>query len=327
LRLSILRSGDLDYTKDIRDAMLRQLQEIGYAVSRDGPDLAGPAEPPFARGARAGKLTPGWRAAVKQFMERGGGDADLIVTVGTQATLALRSRYGDDFGVPGRSPPVVFLGVTYPVASHVVDSLYSRYESREVAGVAYGADGLRSIAALIRNWLVRDRPLKFVYFDQFPQDREAARQLEKTRLYAEGHLAVEAVTPRTLRRALKGQEMTYFSWYTFEMIFESHDPPIVELAKLLRERRVVATTRNNCRCGYAFAAISADDRSIGATGAELIHGWRAQLFPRLGHHHVAIPRVGYWVHQGVASRLGVELGQEVLAQAWEVFSDEQPAAP
>jgi hypothetical protein len=315
LRLSIFSSGDLDFTKDIRDALTNELKGMGYVLDRNSVNLAGPIEPPFRRRGRSGPLTPRWRGAVEQLVKRGEG-ADLIVTVGTQATLALKSHYGENFGMPGKSPPVVFLGVTYPVASHVVDSLYSRYEKREVAGVAYGADGLRSIAALVLNWVLPGRPLKFVYFDEFPQDREAAAQLKKTRLYAEGDLLVESVTPGTFRRALKDEETTYFSWYTFETIFESHEPRLVGLAELLRSRRVVATTRNNCYCGYAFAAVSADDRSIGSTGAELIHRWRAGLIPRLGHHPIAIPRVGYWVNEEVARHRGVKLPPDVLARAW-----------
>jgi hypothetical protein len=246
-----------------------------------------------------------------------------MVTIGTQATVALRAHYGVDFGLPGKSPPIVFLGVTYPVASHIVDSLYSRFEDREVAGVAYGADGLRSIAALAANWILPDTTLKFVYFDHHPQDREAAQQLKKTRLYAEKRLLIEEVTPETFAQAVEDNAKAYFSWYTIETIFESRDPVLRAIATILRDRNVIATTRSNCSCGFAFSAAAADDRSIGATGAEIIHGWRSGMIPRLGHHPIAIPRIGYWINQRVADRLNVTLRPAVIEQAWEVFAEEE----
>jgi len=318
-----LRSGDLQYTRDIREAMREQLQAIGYDLGPDEINIAGPTDAPLGRG---GRLAPAWRAAIDQFLARDGDKADYVVTVGTQASLALRAHYGADFGREGKSPRVVFLGVTYPVASHLVDSLYSRYEECEVAGVAYAADGLRSTAALICNWLLPGCTLKFVYFDVHPQDREAAAQLAKTRLFASERLLIEKVTPDTFAAALADEGLVYFSWYTIESLFESQDPALMKLAELLKSRKVIATTRNNCRHGFAFAAVSGDDRSIGATGAQLIHGRQSGLIPHLGHHPIAIPHIGYWVNKSVADRLGVPLGAKVLDQAWEVFGGgESPA--
>jgi hypothetical protein len=322
LRLSILRSGDLQYTREIRDALLTQLRAIGYELAQDLPDYFGPPVSPFVKPDCPGDLIPQLRATLDD-LTRYGQHSDIIVTIGSQATMALRSHYGARFGVPGEAPAVVFLGVTYPVSLHVIDSLYSRFEDREVAGVAYGADGLRSIAAIIRNWIMPQHLLKFIYFKEHPQDREAAAQLARTRLFHEQRLLIREATPETFQAALEEDDSVLFSWYTIEAILESTDPSDRVLASLLEKKKVVATTRQHCRRGRTFAAVSGDDRSIGATGAELIHGWKIGTIPRLGHHPIAIPRVGYWINREVANRLGIKISQEVIDRAWEVFPERE----
>lgn len=316
LRLAILRSGELAYTREIARGLTERLRELNYVLDPGRVvDWPGPELPPYANGA----LAPEWQLAIDTLFERGQHGFDFLVAVGTQAAAALREKYGDDFGLPGRCPPVVFLGVTYPIAAQLIDSLFSRREPREVCGVAYGADGLRSIAALIHNWLLPGPPLKYVYFADHPQDLEAAEQLRRTRLFARGGLHVCEATPETLAAAVADPDAVYFSWYTFETIFEARTAHYRELAQLLRARRVVATTRLNCEHGLTFAAVAADDAAIGRHGADLIHGRLDGDVPHLGRRDVIIPQIGYWVNARVAAEKGVALAAEVPAGAWGVF--------
>jgi hypothetical protein len=261
-----------------------------------------------------------WAIAFQQLIERGGRSGfDFVVGIGSQAAQAIRQSYGPSFGCPPKAPKVIFLGVTYPVASHLIDSLYSRYERHEVCGVAYGADGLRSIASLILNWIVPGCKLKYIFFREFSQDCYGAEQLRRTRLHAEGHLLIEEVSPESLPDAVRDPEMIYLSWYTVEAILESNTPILRNLAITLRERRIVATTRSNCAHGFAFAAVAADDHEIGRQGAELIHGRLTGSIPHLGRHNIIIPRIRYWINKRVATQMNISLSEQVMSDAAGVY--------
>lgn len=233
--------------------------------------------------------------------------------------LAFRRHYGAQFGMVPDSPKVVFLGVTYPITSHLIDSLFSRYEPREVSGIAYGADGLRSIAGLIHNWLAPCNHLKYVYFPEYAQDTDAAEQLKRTRLFGEQILSIQQSSPAALAQDLQDPDTVYFSWYTFESIFESHEPTLDELSGKLKERSVVATTRHNCEHRCAFAAVSADDLEIGRQGAEIIHDRHTGRIEHLGRHDIVIPRIRYWLNRTVMAQQGIQLPDLVMAGAERVY--------
>jgi len=314
LRLRILRSANLAYANDIVRGLLSRLKERGYTTVPEQPvDVHGPDVPPLTD---AG-LEYGWKVAITELLGRGSTTPiDYVVAVGTQAAQALRAHYGAALGTR-ECPSVLFLGVTYPVAEGLVDSLFSRREPRRIGGVAYGADGLRAIAAMIHNWLLPGCRIRFVYFAHHTQDAEAAEQLKQTRLFKGGALEVRSVTPDTFAEALDDPDAVYLSWFTFEAIFESKRQEHEGCRALLRQRRVVATTRVNCEHGLAFAAVAADDRAIGRHGAELVHKLFANEIADLGRHDIVIPEIGYWVNERVAAQLGVQLPDAVLAEARE----------
>lgn len=326
LRLRILRSANLAYANDIVRGLLARLKERGYTTVPEQPvDVHGPDVPPLT----ATGLDDGWRIAINDLLGRNSTTpTDYVVAVGTQAAQALRAHYGAALGTP-ECPTVLFLGVTYPVAEGLVDSLFSRREPRRIGGVAYGADGLRSIAATIHNWLLPGCRIRFVYFDQHAQDAEAAEQLKQTRLYKVGALEVCSVTPETFAAALDDPEVVYLSWFTFEAIFESKRKEHEGCRALLRQRRVIATTRVNCEHGLTFASVAADDRAIGRLGAELVHKLVTSEIADLGRHDVVIPEIGYWINERVAAQMGIRFPDAVLAEAREkkrVF-EPVPVAP
>ncbi|MCX7590086.1 MAG: hypothetical protein N2255_00505 [Kiritimatiellae bacterium] len=313
LRLGILRSGDLAYTRDIETGLRHRLSELNY----DHTSIVSHAGPQVSPMTDSGRIQ--WEIAFQQLHERSNSNLDYVVAIGTQAIQAIRLSYGDKLGKPP-NPRVIFLGVTYPVASHIVDSLYSRYETREVCGVAYGADGLRSIASLVHNWLVPKCQMKFIYSNEYSQDRDAADQLRRTRLFAQNHLLIQEITPESVTNAVADPNIIYFSWYTIESILESNDITMYNISQLLRDRKVVATTRSNCAHGLTFAAVGADDVEIGKQGAELLHGQLNGSIPHLGRQNILIPRIRYWINQVVADRQNISFTPEVLSEAKEVFN-------
>lgn len=317
LRLAVLGSAKLAYIQDSFQGFKAHLKELAVPFDVHAEHFANPVESPTTP---EGALI--WKEYVKSLLDDFWGEQpDYWIAAGSQAARALRLYYDDNFGVPDKCPPVIFMGVTYPVAMHLVDCLHSRREPRQVCGVAYGADGLRSIVAMIHHVIRPKCEIRFIYFEEYPQDVEAAAQLEKTQLAASGSLKIVKATRSDLVKLLKDEDPVYVSWFTFEAIFEERTPESRPILELIKRRKVVATTKLNCRRGLAFAACCADDDKIGRSAAELLY-LHATHQIHLGHRDVVIPEIKYWLNEQQAQECGIGELDDDLRKYAEKFGED-----
>jgi hypothetical protein len=135
-RITLLRSGELPYTRSIRHGFVTELeQQLGRPVElNEKPGLSEPI------------THPGWQAEVEALLETVEhiGGCDYYVPVGTQAAQVLRRQLADQFGIT----PFIFLGVTYPKESGLLHTQTGGGEPWEVTGVNYGK-GLEDIAVIL----------------------------------------------------------------------------------------------------------------------------------------------------------------------------------
>jgi hypothetical protein len=300
LKVTVLRSGELAYTRDIVHGLRTRLQEQQPRLGRrvEFFEWTGPGGAPADEEGQWDHLVRRLRAL----------DGDYQVGVGTQASLAIAARLGADLG----KKPFLFLGVTYPLDAGLVDTLENRRDPRPIAGVGYGK-GLEEVAAVARR-LFPGRPLVFVYRRGIPQDEAAALSLKRTRLFREGVLRVKKTDRPPALDDLADPQAVYFSWYTFEEMFEDE-----RSTELLRQRLVVATTRANVAApGMAVAGVSPDDAEVGARGADLITR-HALGQVELGSLDVSSPRFYYWINCDTARQRGLTFAPDVLREAKEAF--------
>lgn len=309
-RITLLRSGDLPYTRSIRHGFLTELEDaFGRVVELN--EKAGLSEP---------VSQPGWQDEVISLLDatKSIGSCDYYVPIGTQAAQMLHHALGEDFG----KTPFVFLGVTYPKEAGLLHTATGGSEPWPVTGINYGK-GVEEIAVILYYRVFqKHRELEFIYQHDIPQDVIAAQKLRESPLCPE-HLEVRPLDHIPTIDDMSNPEKVYFSWYTFERLFESRIG-----RSLLNQRLVVATTRENVAFGHTGVGVSVDDREIGRMGAKIIlrhyagrHGISEEV--DLGSQPVGIPEFRYWVHEGVAKQwrkvFKCRLSQNVLNGAAEVF--------
>lgn len=235
--------------------------------------------------------------------------------------MALVDYYKENVGVSGRCPPIIFMGVTYPVGMGLVDCLRSRCEPREICGVAYGADGLRAIVSMIYHKILPERKIRFIYFNDYPQDVEAAQQLERTRLYKEGQVEVVLAKWDSIEPLIEDKDLVYVSWFTFESIFEETSERADKIRTKLKDKIVVATTRLNCMNRNAVAACCADDVEVGEEAAALLISHLNGKVKHLGERDVVLPPIKYWLNMDKAKRLGISFTESQIKDAAEVYGE------
>jgi hypothetical protein len=256
---------------------------------------------------------PGQVASLKRLRQEGvRAPFDCYITVGSSAAAALKTDLGEQYG----EKPVIFLGVTYPKNLLIVDSLQGRTDRRQVAGVAYGS-GVEDIAYQIDRFFLR-KPQYFLYKSSIRVDKDAARQLEKSELHTLERLQMirRPGLPALLRDMPEDYEQAVcWGWYSLGLMYEDRD-----CRKRLENRYVVATTRANVERGYAAMGISADDREIGSTGAQLIiDHFQKQI--DLGRLDIVIPKVYPWVNREVAAKFGIVVPQQLIEEAKERYGN------
>jgi hypothetical protein len=311
-RITLLRSGELPYTRSICHGFVTQLEkQLGRPVElNEKPGLTEPI------------THPDWQTQVEallQTVEHIGG-CDYYVPVGTQAAQVLRRQLADQFGMT----PFIFLGVTYPKESGLLHTHTGGSEPWEVTGVNYGK-GLEDIAVILYfRVFEKRRKLCFIYEENIPQDAIAAQKLRESPLsQVPGRLEVRGLRHSPSLADMTDVEVVYFSWYTFERLFET-----CKGRAMLSQRLAIATTRDNVAFGHTAVGVSVDDREIGRLGAELLlqhHAGQCGVGAKvnLGSQPVLVPEFRYWIHEGVAKHwrraFKCRLSEAVLRGAAEVF--------
>jgi hypothetical protein len=273
--IAILRSGDLEYTRGITYGFKTRLQQEQEKLDTkfEYYELTGPEEPPT----RA-VIKKKWKHLVELLLKRGEQSPyDYYVAIGTQASLALEQGLADNF----EKTPFVFLGVTDPIRCELVTSLQDRRDERNIAGVTYGGDADRKASLL--SYLFPGRKLIYIYQRGIPQDETIAWALKRNKLFREGVLSIKATRGKPTLADMPDMKAVYFSWYTFETMFEDNSG-----LDLLRERLMVTTAdrANVVPRGLAIADVSAEDEEIGRLGAEIIIEHQSKGID-LGHRDIS----------------------------------------
>jgi len=156
----------------------------------------------------------------------------------------------------------------------------------------------------------------FVYLYQrgYPQDQAIANRLSLTPALSSGKLEVKALDHPPTLVDFTDIRKVYFSWYTFEVMFESG-----RSLDVLRQRLVATSTLDNVQADdLAAVGVSASDTEIGQDGAKLMLADITNA-DSLKKADVVIPPLHHWVNCRNAARLGFEVTQEVIASSDESF--------
>ena len=106
----------------------------------------------------------------------------------------------------------------------------------------------------------------------------------------------------------------YFSWYTFEVMFESG-----RSLDILRQRLVATSTRENVAAdGLAAVGVSASDKEIGEDGSQLLLDDLTKT-RALRNADVVVPPLHHWINCRNAARLGLQLTPEIVSSSDQTF--------
>lgn len=274
LRIAIAGSGPLNYVRKIRDGFIGHLDVAwpGWteAVHVDGESHLDPA---------------GWRSHLDAIrLAESVAAIDVLVAIGTQAALMLHQTFG-----PAHTRPFLFLGVTDPEAAGLVHRLDGPHPSN-LSGVAYGR-GADAIVGKLR-FIFPGRRLHYVYSTQYPQDHAIAQRIA----CVHPDIEIKPFDDLPTLAGLTDPSGIYFSWFTFDLMFESLRASAREI---LEQRTVVTTTLSNIeRNPYSPVAIGCDDRRIGIDGAAML----VRTDARLTAEPVHMPALEHRINPSAAAR-------------------------
>lgn len=275
-KFGVILSGDLKYTRDIFDAfknkLCKLLPKIGY-------------KPSFF--SKAGSSKPNskktYTETIEMLLKRD--EYDFFVTIGTQASEALNEYFLEK----KMNRHLIFLGVTDPVSSKLVLRLKNRKDRRSIAGVSY-CGSVENIVAELHH-LFPENKLIFIFHKGYEQDVIFAQRIKNYRLIGPHKLQLKELDNMPSLDDFNEKNAIYFSWYTFEKMFETG-----EGLDILRQRNVVATTVVNVESdGLAPVAITANDFLIGEYGAKIVVDVLKNN-RRLGELDVMDPETNYYIN-------------------------------
>lgn len=226
---------------------------------------------------------------------------DYYVSIGTQASKALCEYFKKN----SNNKPIIFLGVTDPIASNLISTLEPFRPEKNIAGVSY-LGGIEILPVKIFNSFPNSH-IYYMYSKKFPQDVIIANQLKEHKLYSDGKLDIIELNEIPTLSDFADSTGIYFSWYTFEKLLET--PEGIAIAD---KRNIVATTLENVKVdGRAIAAYIADDFSIGRLGAELIYN-SIRNKEELGKSEIKIPNQYFCINCNTLRKRGLVISKELL---------------
>lgn len=254
LQLAILESGNIAYVRNIASAFRATLdacaKAAGFTVQYE--EAMGPIAPE-SKGARQE-----WDEKIQFLKKRM--TPHYWVTIGTQASVNLRRSLGKDY----YTVSIVFAGVTDPVCSGLVLEETNRNDIAKLGGVRYGGEPNEYLAKIAK--FFPDRKIQYVYHKYHEQDACFAKKLADNPLVTAKLLSFKPLSHMPVLDDLAETETVYFSWYTFEEMFENNRG-----YDILKNRLVVATTKNNVEgTDLAPVGVVGDDDEIGQKAATVL---------------------------------------------------------
>ena len=187
-------------------------------------------------------------------------DTDYHVAIGTGASIAYKTYLREKNLL--RNSKFVFLGVTDPIGSGLVNSLTDRNEGTEIAGVAYCGNFER--LPLKVQELYPDDKMIFIYNKAYLQDKQLADEIKNLPLVAEGKLKIKELDRQPLLSDFS-ENAVYFSWETVEHMFKNQSYEII-----YKIDKLVSSTATQVEQGLVPFAVTTSDQTIGREGAKII---------------------------------------------------------
>jgi hypothetical protein len=233
---------------------------------------------------------------------------DYLVTAGTYATKAIRDAgLVDKLGAKGQ----IFIGVTDPVRSGIVESLEDRKENSNIAGVRYGTGGIdfgKEIASLFPP----NQSLVFVYDMGTPQDSYVAKDIDQLQQRGDRRFRIKplphSVWPSDLGTpsSPNDKKEVYFAWYGLDNILNRTGG-----AALLRDKWVIPSTYAPENVDYAGIVVSVYDEKVGELAADILLKNFFHPEKKLGNEPVGRPPFHTWLNCDTIKRKGIVLSSAV----------------
>ena len=248
-----------------------------------------------------------WAKSIEHIIERTPSrKVDYFITLGTFVTKAIRDN---NFIEKYKAKGVVFLGVTDPVNSKLVDKLENlgkdieiKDVNKNITGVRYGAAGEEDYGNTIGSIFPPDQKLVFV-FDEvtYPQDGFVADHLKKlinkdkrfelrekdSKKY--GLINLNDLNPKQPNDPPE----VYFAWYGLDNILR--DNVKGDGLAALNTKWVIPSTYSTDNLDRAGIIVSVSDQEVGRLGAEIIFKSYRNPKLELGHEPVATTPFLIWL--------------------------------
>ena len=235
---------------------------------------------------------------------------DYYVAIGTQAAIVLKDFLTNEKILTDKK--FVFLGVTDPIASGIVEDVENRKENLNIGGVAYC--GNYDEFPIKVSQLYPGKKLCFMYDKSYPQDEHLAKRLENSEINRSGRLQVISLDRFPNSNDFADTSRVYFSWMTFETMFGNEGIETLKGVKYL-----VSSTASQSEQGVVPFAVTTSDQEIGKKGAELISNVEKNNI-KLGQADIIFPK--WRVYVNVREARDRHISNQVVSLADFKYSDQ-----
>jgi ABC-type uncharacterized transport system substrate-binding protein len=246
VHIAIVLNGDAPHVHGMKEGFIQRL-EAAFTLTKYAPNIEVITGDPK----EFEKNGPIFDEIIHRFPEA---KPDLLVTIGTQVSEFAYNRYRARF-------PLVFIGVTDPVASGLVQS-YDKGRREAIAGSSYGPSTLNRLATIAKIF-GRNR-LGFVYDPELTQDKSVMLQVEELARGVWPRLNVKMIPTR--KKELTPDQVAdvdvLFGWYHLHVNLAS-------IARSTPDTPIISRWAPHAM-QTAVAAIGANDREIGSLAADRI---------------------------------------------------------
>ncbi|MFT3711952.1 MAG: ABC transporter substrate binding protein [Archangium sp.] len=239
--VAVVLNGDAEYARTIEDAFKSRLREL---LAPTG--LAPRFERTIGSPGSSDRDFAANQGAVRELLERFERPPALLFTIGTQVSVDALRLHRDKL-------PIVFAGVTDPVASGLVSSMDGDKRRGNIAGVSYATpeNALRFLSTTFP-----DARLGYLYDAQIAQD-----VIVRDRIAKFSHESGIAVTPIEHAQAVPREIDVVFGWYYVNANF-------AQLSRTLAVALVAGNEADMTR--GAVALVANNDIDSGRRAAEQI---------------------------------------------------------
>ncbi len=188
-------------------------------------------------------------------------DTDYYVSIGTSASIAYKTFFKDNDLLNKKK--LIFLGVTDPIGSGLVNSLTNRNEQYSIAGVSY-CGNFEMLPILIQR-IYPDDKLVYIYNKRNLQDKQIGDKIKNMPMVQDKILTIKELDREPIINDFEDNNVVYFSWLTVENMFRNQS-----YEEIYKIDKLVSTTATQVEQGLVPFAVTTSDSEIGRKGAQII---------------------------------------------------------